>query len=68
MSWLFLGSSTCLHTCTWQHMKAVISFSHSFTHFCSVALLCQVWSEKEHLPTGYGASILAEWAAAQGQQ
>jgi hypothetical protein len=26
----------------------------------------QVWSEKEQLPTGYGAATLAEWAALQG--
>jgi leucyl aminopeptidase len=26
-----------------------------------------VWNEKEALPTGYGAMLLAEWAAAQGK-
>jgi hypothetical protein len=29
--------------------------------------LIQVWNDKEALPTGYGASTLAEWAAAQGK-
>lgn len=26
-----------------------------------------VWDEKAALPTGYGAALLATWAAAQGQ-